>query len=405
VRDLLIGGHPKDFDVATNATPEQVQGAVPQLPADRPALPHRARGVRPRDHRGGDLPLQRGRRQRLARDGRRGPHPPRQRLRHIEHDAVRRDFTANALYYTVDDFSVRDYVGGFEDVQARVLKLIGEPGDALPRGPGAHAARGAPGGEARTSRSTRPRPSRSRAWPGLLSGAAPARLFDECLKMFLSGHAEKSFLGLERTACCRRCSPETAKALATNAAARCGTTCCRRCATPMRASPPTSRSRPPSCSRRCCGRPTARAGGAAEGRRRSGDRAAARRRPRHPAPGRAHRAAARFSLPMQEIWLLQPRFTSACASACSACSRIRASAPPSIPRAALARQSGDRRRRRVLARGAGRPEARRRMLEAARAEEAQGPEGGPPPRRRRRRRRSGGGNAGEPHAQAASLPE
>ena len=45
----------------------------------------------------------------------------------IEDDAVRRDFTANALYYAIEDFSVRDYVGGFEDVQARVLRLIGDP--------------------------------------------------------------------------------------------------------------------------------------------------------------------------------------------------------------------------------------------------------------------------------------
>ena len=40
---------------------------------------------------------------------------------------MRRDFTANALYYAIEDFSVRDYVGGFEDVQARVLRLIGDP--------------------------------------------------------------------------------------------------------------------------------------------------------------------------------------------------------------------------------------------------------------------------------------
>src|SRR3546814_4783851 len=45
----------------------------------------------------------------------------------IEDDAVRRDFTANALYYTIDDFSVHDYVGGFEDVQNKVLRLIGDP--------------------------------------------------------------------------------------------------------------------------------------------------------------------------------------------------------------------------------------------------------------------------------------
>ena len=46
----------------------------------------------------------------------------------IEDDAVRRDFTANALYYAIEDFSVRDYVGGFEDVRKRACcKLIGDP--------------------------------------------------------------------------------------------------------------------------------------------------------------------------------------------------------------------------------------------------------------------------------------
>src|SRR5690606_42158325 len=45
----------------------------------------------------------------------------------IEDDAVRRDFTANALYYDIADFSVRDYGGGFEDVNNRVLRLIGDP--------------------------------------------------------------------------------------------------------------------------------------------------------------------------------------------------------------------------------------------------------------------------------------
>src|SRR3546814_11285969 len=49
------------------------------------------------------------------------------RFRSIEDDAVRRDFTANALYYTIDDFSVHNYVGGFEDVQNKVLRLIGDP--------------------------------------------------------------------------------------------------------------------------------------------------------------------------------------------------------------------------------------------------------------------------------------
>src|SRR3970282_903433 len=45
----------------------------------------------------------------------------------IEDDAIRRDFTANALYYAIEDFSVRHYTGGFEDVQNRLMRLIGDP--------------------------------------------------------------------------------------------------------------------------------------------------------------------------------------------------------------------------------------------------------------------------------------
>ena len=67
----------------------------------------------------------------------------------IDEDVWRRDFTVNALYYNIADFSIWDYVGGVEDIRARTLRLIGDPGDALSRGPGAHAARRAFRGEAR----------------------------------------------------------------------------------------------------------------------------------------------------------------------------------------------------------------------------------------------------------------
>ena len=45
----------------------------------------------------------------------------------IEEDAIRRDFTVNALYYNIADFSVRDYVGGYDDLARRELRLIGDP--------------------------------------------------------------------------------------------------------------------------------------------------------------------------------------------------------------------------------------------------------------------------------------
>ena len=127
VRDLLIGGHPKDFDVATSATPDQVRSLFRncRLIGRRFRLAHIMFGQEiievatfraNSDDGSGDRETEDG--GRLLRDNVYGT---------IEDDAIRRDFTANALYYTIDDFSVRDYVGGFEDVNARVLKLIGDP--------------------------------------------------------------------------------------------------------------------------------------------------------------------------------------------------------------------------------------------------------------------------------------
>ena len=124
VRDLLVGGDPKDFDVATSATPEEVRALFRncRLIGRRFRLAHVVYGREiievatfraNTDDGSGDRELHEG--GRLLRDNVYGT---------IEDDAVRRDFTANALYYAIEDFSVRDYTGGFEDVQNRVMKLI-----------------------------------------------------------------------------------------------------------------------------------------------------------------------------------------------------------------------------------------------------------------------------------------
>lgn len=215
VRDLLIGGHPKDFDVATSATPDQVRSLFRncRLIGRRFRLAHIMFGQEiievatfraNSDDGSGDRETEDG--GRLLRDNVYGT---------IEDDAIRRDFTANALYYTVDDFSVRDYVGGFEDVKAHVLKLIGDP-DARYREDPVRMLRAI-----RLAAKLNFRIDDSAAEPisrlaNLVSDAPPARLFDECLKMFLSGHAEKSFLGLESHGLLNVLFPETAKALATN---------------------------------------------------------------------------------------------------------------------------------------------------------------------------------------------
>lgn len=215
VRDLLLGGHPKDFDVATDATPEQVKSLFRncRLIGRRFRLAHVMYGreiievatfrANEDDGSGDRETVGEGR---LSRDNVYGT---------IEDDAIRRDFTANALYYSIEDFSVRDYVGGFEDVQARVLRLIGVP-EARYREDPVRMLRAirlaAKLDFSIDAAAAEPIPQLA----SLLSGAAPARLFDECLKMFMTGHAEKSFILLEKYGLLEILFPETAKAMVTN---------------------------------------------------------------------------------------------------------------------------------------------------------------------------------------------
>ena len=88
----------------------------------------------------------------------------------IEEDVWRRDFTANALYYNIADFSFWDYVGGAEDIAAHRLRLIGDPETRYREDPGAHAAGGALRGQAWLCARAVDRRSRLRACARLLAG-------------------------------------------------------------------------------------------------------------------------------------------------------------------------------------------------------------------------------------------
>jgi len=215
VRDLLAGITPKDFDVATNATPEQVRQVFRncRLIGRRFRLAHVMFGRETievatfranEDDGSGDRKIHDG--GRLLRDNVYGS---------IEEDALRRDFTANALFYAIEDFSVRDYVGGFEDIAQRVLRLIGDPQTRYREDPVRmlRAVRLAAKLDFTIAPDTAaPIPKLA----ALLKDAAPARLFDECLKLFLSGHAEASFHSLERLGLFPALFPESAAALASN---------------------------------------------------------------------------------------------------------------------------------------------------------------------------------------------
>jgi poly(A) polymerase len=308
VRDLLVGGHPKDFDVATSATPEEVRQLFRncRLIGRRFRLAHVVFGreiievatFRANvDDGSGDRELHEG--GRLLRDNVFGS---------IEDDAVRRDFTANALYYAIEDFSVRDYTGGFEDVSNRVLRLIGDPEQRYREDPvrmlravrlaaklGFHI-------ETATAAPIAP-------LAGLLREAAPARLFEECLKLFLSGHAVESFLGLERHGLLAALLPETASALKSNRSGALRNMLLeglRGTDARVAAGEPVSPAFlfalllwPAYC--RALMALQAQGMHAAEAQRRAADRVTLHQLATIALPRR-------FSLPMQEIWLLQPRF-------------------------------------------------------------------------------------------------
>ena len=192
VRDLLLGRYPKDFDVATDADPDEIQTLFRncRLIGRRFRLAHvrfgrdvvevatfRASGAEPEDERAHS---DRGR---ILRDNVYGA---------IDEDVWRRDFTVNALYYNIADFSVWDYTHGFEDLRERTLRLIGDPETRYREDPVRmlRAIRFAAKLDFKLARET----AAPLATLGeLLRDVPPARLFDELLKLFQSGYAVKSF--------------------------------------------------------------------------------------------------------------------------------------------------------------------------------------------------------------------
>lgn len=205
VRDLLLGREPKDFDIATDAHPEDVRRLFRncRLIGRRFRLAHVYFGrdiVEVATFRASEDPgdddldgddealLVKDEEGRILRDNRYGS---------IEDDIWRRDLTANALYYNIADFSIWDYAGGVDDIRAGVLRLIGDPEARFREDPVRllrtvrFAAKLGFRIEPATEALLRPLAKSLEAVP-------PARLFDEVLKLFLSGHAVASYELLRR---------------------------------------------------------------------------------------------------------------------------------------------------------------------------------------------------------------
>jgi len=206
VRDMLLGKIPKDFDIATNATPEEVSSLFRncRLIGKRFRLAHvyfgeefievatfRARHdphFQPdedvENHDDQERVFKNGR---IVRDNIYGT---------FEEDAWRRDFTINALYYNIYDFSVVDYTDGVNDLNARLIRLIGDPLQRYQEDPVRmlRAIRFA----AKLDFTIHPETAAPIYDMGrLLKDIPSARLFEEVLKLFLSGHGSNSFELLE----------------------------------------------------------------------------------------------------------------------------------------------------------------------------------------------------------------
>ena len=192
VRDLLLGREPKDFDVATDARPEQVREVFRncRLIGRRFRLAHvhfgqeiievaTFRGLRAE----AEQDAQQTENGMLLNDNIYGS---------IEEDALRRDFSVNALYYNIEDFSVIDYADGIADLRSGVLRLLGEPDQRYREDPVRmlRAARFAAKLGFRLDAATEEPLTRLGS---LLTEVPPARLFDEILKLFLSGTAVSAF--------------------------------------------------------------------------------------------------------------------------------------------------------------------------------------------------------------------
>ena len=194
VRDALLELHPKDFDIATDAHPEEIRAlfANCRLIGRRFRLAHirfgneiievaTFRAASEGNEKYADVAHDQA--GRILRDNVYGT---------IAEDVWRRDFTCNALYYNIADFSIWDYVGGMDDIRRRRLVLIGDPGRRLREDPVRmlRAVRFAAKLDFKIDASVRKSIAKH---VSLLQNVPAARLFDEFLKLFQAGHAEKTF--------------------------------------------------------------------------------------------------------------------------------------------------------------------------------------------------------------------
>ncbi|PXX88984.1 polynucleotide adenylyltransferase PcnB [Marinobacter vulgaris] len=218
VRDILLGGKPKDFDIATNATPEQVHELFrnSRLIGRRFRIVHvlfgrevievttfRGNAAEAEEETDDDDDRRTSEHGLLLRDNVYGSQ---------EEDALRRDFTVNALYYCIRDFTVVDFANGIEDLKNRQMRLIGDPETRYREDPVRmlRAVRFA----AKLGFDIEPETEAPiQELAPLLTHIPPARLFEEVLKLFSAGHGEATYDLLSEYNLLAPLFPETVQAI------------------------------------------------------------------------------------------------------------------------------------------------------------------------------------------------
>jgi poly(A) polymerase len=213
VRDLLLGKRPKDFDVATDATPEQIvalfRGA--RIIGRRFQIVHVRMGreiievTTFRGHHGGDTSkiAAKSNKGLLLRDNVYGT---------LDQDAARRDLTINALYLDPLQHLILDDLNGIEDIKRRTIRIIGDPAGRYREDPVRmlRVVRFA----AKLGFSVDPATQEAIGeCRHLLADIPSARLFDEAIKLFMSGHAAETFEQLRRHDLLETLFPEAVDAL------------------------------------------------------------------------------------------------------------------------------------------------------------------------------------------------
>ena len=203
VRDLLLGRRPKDFDIGTSAHPYQVKRLFRNcwIIGRRFRLAHVRFGTKA-------IEVATFRRQLTAAELA-APDEPGEgivvdelgdidRMLHRdntfgtpEEDAFRRDFTVNALFYDIADFSIIDYTGGLRDLEARVIRCIGDPTERFQEDP-VRMIRAVSMASRLDFSIDPPIDAAIATHGGELARSAPARLTEEIYKLLRAGSSEKA---------------------------------------------------------------------------------------------------------------------------------------------------------------------------------------------------------------------